>query len=385
VTRRSEPPAAVGPRRVAAPAAVLAGALALVAAPVALAHGGVVPEAPTVASLVLGWSFDPMAWLPAIAALLLWRAGIGRANQAHPGHPVERRRTASWVAGVAVILVALDSGVARYDTTLFSVHMVQHMLLTMVAPPLLLTAGPITLLLQASSAQTRRRWILPFLHARVIRFLAFPVVAWILFAAVMWGTHFSPLFDASLENPWVHVTEHGLYLVTASLFWWPVTGPDPSPWRMPSSVRPMYVGLQMPQNTFLAVAIYSSTVPLYAHYVTTIRSWGPTPLEDQQLAGGIMWLGGDVAFLLSVILLVAAWMRDEERRTPSEDRRLEPERAAIREREVRLASRLAAEQGSPVAVGVAVAAGAAGGVGGAEPRPTPAPGDQASGGTGASR
>ena len=366
MTRRSDPPATAVALRVAGPAAVLAGALVLVAAPVALAHGGVVPEAPTVGSLVLGWSFDPMAWLPAIVGLLLWRAGVGRANRAHPGHPVERRRTASWVAGVAVILVALDSGIARYDTTLFSVHMVQHMLLTMVAPPLLLTAGPITLLLQASSAQTRRRWILPFLHARVIRFLAFPVVAWILFAAVMWGTHFSPLFDASLENPWVHVLEHGLYLVTASLFWWPVTGPDPSPWRMPSAVRPMYVGLQMPQNTFLAVAIYSATAPMYAHYVTTIRSWGPTPLEDQQLAGGIMWLGGDVAFLLSVILLVAAWMRAEERRTPSEDRRLEPERAAIREREVRLAARLAAEQGS---VGTVRAAS----------------GDQPSGGTGAPR
>jgi putative copper resistance protein D len=290
-------------------------------------------------------------------------------------------------AGVAVILVALDSGVARYDTTLFSVHMVQHMLLTMVAPPLLLLAGPITLLLQASSQETRRRWILPLLHARVVRLLAFPVVAWILFAGVMWGTHFSPMFDASLEVPAIHYLEHALYLVSATLFWWPVVGPDPAPWRMPHAVRPLYVGLQMTQNTFLAVAIYAAPAALYHHYITTVRSWGPTPLADQQLAGGIMWLGGDIAFLGEVMLLVLAWMRDEQRRTPAEDRRVAPQVAAIREREVRLAARLAAERESagPGPVGRSAGAAPARAPEPARVESAPAPAGQPSGGTGASR
>jgi cytochrome c oxidase assembly factor CtaG len=313
-------------------------------APVVYAHGDVVPPEPTALSFLLGWTFDPTVWLPAIAALLLWRAGVGMADRAHPGHPVERRRTAFWVAGVAVVVIALDSGVGLYDTTLFGDHMLQHMLLTMIAPPLLLLAGPITLVLQASSAATRKRWILPFLHSRVVRFLSFPVVSWLLFAAVMWGTHFSPLFDASLENEWLHRLEHALYLSTALLFWWPVVGPDPSPWRMTPAVRPLYVGLQMTQNTFLAVAIYFAPAPLYRHYETLVRSWGPTPLEDQQLAGGLMWMGGDLVFLTAIFVLVAAWMRHEDRRAAGEDRRLAGERAAIREREVRLAARLAAER-----------------------------------------
>ena len=84
----------------------------------------------------------------------------------------------------------------------------------------------------------------------------------------MWGTHFSPLFDASLENPLVHDLEHALYLAAGLLFWWPAVGLDPSPWRMPHPVRAMYVFLQMPQNTFLAVTILNSTVILYAHYAT---------------------------------------------------------------------------------------------------------------------
>ena len=97
------------------------------------------------------------------------------------------------------------------------------------------------------------------LHSRVLRTLSFPVVAWVLFAAVMWGSHFSPLFDLSLENPWVHRLEHTLFLAAALLFWWPVVGPDPSPWRMtPSAQASCTSGLQMPQNTFLALAIYLS-------------------------------------------------------------------------------------------------------------------------------
>ena len=224
--------------------------------------------------------------------------------------------------------------------------MIQHLLLVLVGPVLLVAAGPITLLLRASSPATRRRWILPVLHSRPVRWISFPVVTWLLFAGVLWASHFSPLFDAALEDEWVHRLEHVLFLGSALLFWWPVAGSDPSPWRMRPAAKVLYVGLQMPQNTFLAVAISLASSPLYPHYASTGRTWGPTPLEDQQLAGGIMWLGGDVLFLSVVILLLWAWMRDDERRTIGEDRRLAPEEAAIRERAARLAARRAADAGA---------------------------------------
>lgn len=325
----------------------LAGAgLALAVASPVVTHGDAVPGVPPdPVTLLLGWSGDPLVWLPALVALVLWWLGVRRVNAAHPATRVLRARTWAWALGVLTVLLALDSGIERYDTTLFWVHMVQHLLLTLVAPLLLLSAGPITLLLRASSAATRRRWILPLLHARVVRLLAFPVVSWLLFAGVMWASHFSPLFDAALEDEWVHRVEHALFLGSALLFWWPVVGPDPSPWRMRPTARVLYVGLQMPQNTFLALAIYMSSVPLYRHYQTTGRTWGPTPLEDQQVAGGIMWLGGDLVFLAVLVLLVVAWMRDDERRTEGEDRRLAAEEAAIRERSARLAARRAAEAG----------------------------------------
>ena len=131
------------------------------------------------------------------------------------------------LAGLLAIAFALLSGIDRYDTTLFSVHMVQHVLLTLVAAPLIALAAPITLLLRVASPATRRRWILPILHSRVVRVLAFPVVAWLLFAASMWGSHFSPLFDAALEDPLIHDLEHALFLGAALLFWWPAVGARP--------------------------------------------------------------------------------------------------------------------------------------------------------------
>ena len=246
----------------------------------------------------------------------------------------------AFYGGLVAIAIALMSGIERYDTVLFSVHMVQHIILTLVAAPLFALSAPITLVLRLSSPGTRRRWILPVLHGRAVRAISFPVVAWLLFAGVMWGTHFSPVFDRALEDPIVHDLEHVAYLATALLFWWPAIGLDPSPWRMNHPVRALYVFLQMPQNTFLAVAILSASAPLYQHYATVVRSWGPAPLADQQTAGGIMWLVGDVIFLAAILLLLVAWMRHEEQTTAQVDRRADLRRADIREREARLAERV---------------------------------------------
>ena len=325
--------------------AVVAGLSASLTAPgVALAHGPVPAAPPDPVNLVFGWSIEPAVLLPMLAAVVVWLRLVGRIDRAHPSNPVPRRRTLAFVAGLAVIAIALMSGIDTYDTTLFSVHMVQHLLLTLVAAPLLALSAPITMLLRAATPKVRRRVILPILHSRFMRVISFPVVAWLVFAGVMWGTHFSPLFDVSLENPVVHDLEHALYLIAGLLFWWPAVGLDPSPWRMPHPVRAMYVFLQMPQNTFLAVTILNASDVLYPHYATLVRSWGPSALIDQGIAGGLMWICGDILFLTSMGLILAGWMRHEQVVEAATDRRLDAERAAIRLRESQLAERLAAER-----------------------------------------
>jgi cytochrome c oxidase assembly factor CtaG len=319
-----------------------------VAAPVA-AHGPVPAEPPTPANLLLGWTFPPVATLAILVGLLWWAWAVGRVNGAHPQSRVPRRRTTAFVAAMTALAFALLSGIERYDTTLFSIHMVQHLLLTMVAAPLIALAAPITLILRLASPQTRRRVVLPILHSRVMRFVSFPAVAWIAFAAVMWGAHFSPLFDVALENPMAHDIEHALFLGTALLFWWPVVAADPVPWRLAHPSRSLYTFLAMPQNTFLAVIILSATLPLYQHYATLELpwpGWTSTALDDQHLAAGIMWVGGDLLFIAALGAVVWGWMRHEEANTERADRRADAELAVIRSREAALAERRADEASS---------------------------------------
>jgi cytochrome c oxidase assembly factor CtaG len=322
--------------------AVLVG-LWLSLVPAVAAHGPVPMEPPTIASLLFGWTFEPLPTLGIALALGLWWWAVRRVDRAHPANPVPRWRSVSFGLGMVAIAFALISGIERYDTTLFSIHMVQHILLVLIAAPLIALAAPITLLLRVASPGARRRWILPVLHSRVVRVVAFPVVAWIVFAGVMWASHFSPLFDAALEGPLIHDFEHLLFLSAALLFWWPAVAQDPGPWRMSHPGRAGFVFLQAPQNTFLAIVILGASTVLYPHYATTGRTWAPTPLEDQQLAAGIMWVAGDAIFLGAVMVLVWAWMRHEAREAPRMDRRAAVELAEIRRREALHAERRATD------------------------------------------
>lgn len=324
-------------------AALATVAWALAAGPVA-AHGPVPDQPPSAGSLLLAWTFEPLPALAIVAALVWWRWAIGRVAAAHPGKPTPRRRTVAFLGGMTAIAFALLSGIARYDTALFSVHMVQHILLALVAAPLIALSAPITLLLRVSSPETRRRWILPVLHARVVRIVSFPVVTWLVFAMVMWGIHFTPLFDAALEDPLIHDLEHALFLGSALLFWWPAVALDPAPWRMTHPVRALYTFLQMTQNTFLAVVLLNAQTVLYPHYATLARAWGPSPLVDQQLAAGIMWVAGDLIFLSAIMLQLVGWSRAEGRDAPRADREAAVELAEIRVREARLAARRARER-----------------------------------------
>ena len=325
--------------------AVAMGSLAL-AGPV-LAHGTVPSDAPSAASLLLGWTFAPLPTLGLLVALAAWLWAVRRVDVRHPGNPVPRSRTLVFTTGLMAVAFALISGIERYDTTLFSVHMVQHVMLVLVAAPLIAMAAPITLLLRVSSADVRRRWILPTLRSRVVRVLAFPVTAWLAFAGVMWGSHFTGLFDVALEQPLVHDLEHGLFLASALLFWWPAVGADPAPWRLGHPARIGYVFLQMTQNTFLAFVLLNVESVLYPHYATLGAPFGIQPLDDQRLAAGVMWIAGDGIFLAAIMALVAAWMRAEARNAGRADRQAAVDLARIRVREQRLAERLAEERGRP--------------------------------------
>lgn len=315
----------------------LAVAAAVLWPAIVLGHGTTPVDPPTLASLTFGWEPEPIIAGALLLAAAGWLLVIRRVHRFHPEHPVPAGRSAAFFAGLATIAVALMSGIARYDTTLFSLHMVQHLLLMMVAAPLLVFSAPVTQLLRAASPRIRQGWLIPVLHSTPIEALGHPVVAGLTFTVVVWGSHFTPLFNVALEDPGVHDLEHVAFLTAAMLFWWPVIGADPARRRMPFPVRSLYLLLQVPVNSFLGMAFVFAPAPLYAHYASLGSPYGITALADQQLAGGIMWLIGDVVFIGAILGIVAAWMRHEERDAPAAERRADVERALLRERADQLA------------------------------------------------
>ena len=298
---------------------LLAVGLALAVPARSYAHGGEAP-APTFPGVLLQWRLEPIVLVALAVAVAGWLILSRRVSLAHPANPQPTWRSAAFLGGLAVLAVALMSPIEAYEGELFSVHMLQHMLLELVAAPLLLLGAPATLALRAASPSVRAG-LLSVLHSRAVTVLSFPLLAWVLFAAVNWGWHFSSLYNDALEIPWLHDVQHLTFVGAALLFWWPVVGADPARWRLPHPVRLFYLFLAMPQNSFLGIAIMSAPLALYPHYQTNVRDWGPTPIVDQNVGGMLMWVGGDIVFLLAMGLVVAAWVRAEDRRTARDDAR----------------------------------------------------------------
>jgi len=285
---------------------------------------------PDPGTLLSTWSGDPLPWIGIALATLIYVVGVWMVDRAHPATRVPRWRIAAWLAGVAVIGVALVSAVDVYAESLFTVHMVQHLVLAMVAPPLLAFGAPVTLLLRAATPGLRRSVLIPLLHSRPVAGLAWPPVGWAVFTVVMSATHFSPLFNAALDNEALHSAEHLLYLGAGILFWWPVIGADPVRWRLRPISRMVYLAAQMPFNTAVGLAIYFAPGVLYPHYASVGRAWGPDPLTDQQLAGIVMWGLGDVILLGALVVAIEAWLRaDEKRSSRTRERAANVDRASV--------------------------------------------------------
>lgn len=310
---------------------VLAGLLWLALPLLAEAHGGAAGPAPTdPLGIALAWHLDVPIILGLVVAGVAYLSAVGSVNESHPGNRWPRRRSAFFVLGLAAIGLALLSPIDTLSDDLLAVHMLQHLLLVAVAPPLFAASGIGTLALRAASRSTREQYLLPFLHSRVVSALTFPVVGWLALPAVMWGSHFSQLYDLALVDDGVHAVEHLLYFTAASLFWWPLLSPDPLRWRLHPGAKVFAVLTQMPAMSFLAITIISSPAPLYPAYLGRSTAFGLDTLAEQQIAGSIMWLTGDLALLAAGAAVFVGWLRHEEVETKRVDARLDRARRLAR-------------------------------------------------------
>ena len=254
-----------------------------------------------------------------VAAVLYLVGGAGRPRR-HHASAGRWRELAFWL-GLATILLALQSPIEMVARQLFWVHMVQHLMLMVVAAPLLAMSAPWIRIWRALPLGFRRAAARPiFLHPRlavlrgVYRLLARPGVIWTLAAANLWLWHLPALYDLTLRNHLVHHLEHGLFLGLGLAFWAHVF--DQHPFRAPlgSLARASFVFFAMVQSWGLAAILSFATVPFYAYAQLPSRPGGISALTDQQLGGGMMWVPGAVTYSIAFVALLFRWLAEEDAR-----------------------------------------------------------------------
>ena len=236
-------------------------------------------------------------------------------------------RTAAFVAGgLGSIAAVTVTGIEAYDTTLISVHMVQHMVLSMVGPIFLALGAPTTLALRVLQPQPRKV-LLAVLHSRYVRVLTFPLVAFGLFIANPFVLYFTGAYRQTLEHVWVHEFVHVHFIVTGCLFFWPLLGLDPLPNRWPYPGRALLMVLSVPFHTVLGLTIMQSKELLGGDWYPNLGLSWLDPAADQVTAGGILWAGGEVVSVTMLGILVVQWVRQSEREARRIDRALDREEA----------------------------------------------------------
>jgi putative membrane protein len=268
---------------------------------------------------VVQWRIAPWTVVPIAVAGWLYASGLRRARRIGARFP--RSRPGWFFGGLGALVLALVSPVDAYADVSFTVHMVQHLLLTLVAAPLLALGAPISLALRVLTPPARHR-IASVLRSRPASVVANPVVGWLGFIGVPVAIHMSSLFDLALRSGTVHAAEHALWFTAALIYWWPIVGRDPSPHPVPYPARLLSLFLAMPAGSFLALAIASAPNVLYPTYGSLPDPWGVHALGDQHVAAVTMWLIGDLALVVAMLFVAVAWRRDEE----SHQRRLEAAR-----------------------------------------------------------
>jgi len=297
-----------------------------------LAHGGGAADGlPTFGP----WSVLSQARLPLLPVLMvvvlagLYLFAVSRLTARGDVWPLGR--TVSFVGlGLGSFALATISGIATYDTSLFSAHMVQHMLLAMVTPVFLALGAPVTLALRTLPRRPRAG-LLAVLHSRPVTLLSFPVVGWLLFVGNPFALYFSGFYQATLDSGFLHEALHLHLLAVGCLFFWPLLGIDPVPGKVSHPMRLLLVLATLPFHAFLGIAIMSVGEDgkglLAADHYLALHPLAEA-VSQQQIGGGLLWASGDLVGLLFIFTVAFQWMRASEREAVREDRRLDRLEAA---------------------------------------------------------
>ncbi len=267
-----------------------------------------------IAATPLDWTGGPdLGWV-IIAAALYWLGG--RRGPQHGAEVSDEWRTAAFVAGLLAVVIALDTPIDNQADRLFWVHMVQHVLLIAVAPPLLALSRPWMRMWRGLPLAFRRDAARTYTHdarwkpvRRAVRFVGDPVPSWLIFNVTFIAWHLPVLYDAAIRSQPVHALEHAMFFATALLLWTRVIYSPP--WRTPLSEmgRLVYLGSTLVVGWVLAIVLALATSPIYSAYADQAsRPGGISALADQQLAAGMMWVPGSLAYTIAIVVIAYRWL-----------------------------------------------------------------------------
>ena len=275
----------------------------------------------TVGAFLGSWEFRPIILISLFTMGSLFTLGWLRLRRVNPLFALAARwRLASYWAGLLLMFLALVSPIEVLSGQLFLMHMIQHLLIAMFAPPLLLIADPMPILMWGLPLGMRKeigRIFLskkaPFRSALIT--LTQPAIAWFLFFLFLWGWHDGNAYNATLRYSWVHDLEHLTFFWSAMLLWWHITGAGPVLHKRFSYIgRIAFTLACVPANMIAGVVIALADNVIYTYYETIpFRTWGLSVLEDQRIGGAIMWIPGSMMYVIAVITLVTLWMQAQER------------------------------------------------------------------------
>ncbi|MGW3144485.1 cytochrome c oxidase assembly protein [Streptomyces sp. NPDC001177] len=286
-------------------------------------HGMTMDLPPFTLGRGLEWSADPFFLIACLLGLGLYGWGVVRLRRRGDAWPVGR--TVSYALGVLTIMLVMCTGLNDYGMVMFSVHMVQHMVISMLSPILILLGAPVTLALRALPVAGRgrkgpRELQLALLHSRYMRVVTHPGFTIPMFIASLYALYFTPLFDFLMGSKAGHIAMMVHFLAVGVAFFWPIIGVDPGPHRPGHLMRMLELFAGMPFHAFFGIALMMASTPMVETFKNPPASLGIEALSDQSAAGGIAWAFSEIPSVLVLIALLFQWYSSEQRQAKRKDR-----------------------------------------------------------------
>ncbi|WP_328459882.1 cytochrome c oxidase assembly protein [Streptomyces sp. NBC_00448] len=272
-----------------------------------------------------GMAFGGDPFFLVLCVVLLALYGWGVIRLLARGDRWAPSRTISFVVGVLTVGLTMCTKLNDYGMAMFSVHMVQHMVLSMLSPILLLLGAPVTLALRAlptagSGRTGPRELLVKLLHSRLMRVVTHPAFTIPLFVASLYGLYFTPIFDSLMRSQAGHIAMMVHFLAVGLVFFWPIMGVDPGPHRPGYVMRMLELFAGMPFHAFFGIALMMASQPMVTTFKHPPASLGVHPLSDQTAAGGIAWAFSEIPSVVVLVALLFQWYTSEKRQARRTDR-----------------------------------------------------------------